>query len=115
MTDPAGMSDYNVPTDIMRNLMKNKEFKKRFVEILSKILKENLSNERILKYVDNIYNLLLPEMPRNQERWGQKMKDWNDAVDELKNFVNMRRSYLLTQTKNYFGLSNDEMKEYFGE
>ena len=43
------------------------------------------------------------------------MKDWNDAVDELKNFVNMRRSYLLTQTKNYFGLSNDEMKEYFGE
>lgn len=115
MTDPAGMSDYNVPTDIMRNLMKNKEFKKRFVEILSKILKENLSNERILKYVDNIYNLLLPEMPRNQERWGQTMKDWNDAVDELKNFVNMRRSYLLTQTKNYFGLSNDEMKEYFGE
>lgn len=115
MTDVGGMSDFKVPTDLMRNLMKNAEFKKRFVEILSDILKNKLSDERILEYIDDMYNLLLPEMPRNQERWGQTMNEWNEAVEELKNYVKNRRGYLLSQTKNYFGLSDEEMKVYFGE
>ena len=62
-----------------------------------------------------MHNLLLPEMPRNQERWGQTMNEWNEAVEELKNYVKNRRGYLLSQTKNYFGLSDEEMKVYFGE
>lgn len=115
MTDIEGMGEAKISTDIMRNLMVNKEFKQRFVEILSDILNNQLTDERILDYIDNIYNLILPEMPRNQKRWGQTMNEWNSAVNELKTFVENRRSYLLSQTKYYFGLSNLEMKEYFGE
>lgn len=115
MTDIEGMSEFKVPTTLMRNLFRNAEFENRFVEILSNILKNNLSDERILAKIDEIYKIIEPEMPRNQERWDQSMQTWYNSVNELKDFVAKRRKSLLSQTKAYFGLSSDEMQRYFGE
>lgn len=115
MTDVEGMSSFKVPTDLMRNLMKNSEFRKRFVEILSDMLNNVWTDEKILNRIDEIYNMIEPEMERNQKRWGQTISDWNNSIAELKNFVKYRKNILLNQTKAYFNLSNNEMKEYFGD
>ncbi len=115
MTDVEGMSDFKVPTDLMRNLMKNSEFRKRFVEILSDMLNNVWTDEKILNRIDEIYNIIEPEMERNQKRWGQTISDWNSSIAELKNFVKYRKNILLNQTKSYFNLSSSEMQEYFGD
>ena len=54
-------------------------------------------------------------MPRNQERWDLTMKNWEDSVNELRTYVQKREDYMLSQTKSFFGLSDSEMKEYFGD
>lgn len=125
MTDPNGMSEYRVPSDLMRNLLKNKEFKNSFLEMFSKILNNNLTDEKLNKKLDELYNIYLPEMPRNQERWKNtmdvwnkthlSMNVWNENIDRLKDFINDRRSILYSQIKSYFGLTDEKMKEYFGD
>lgn len=115
MTNPEGMSDFKVPTVFMTNMFKSKEFRSDFVERLSWNLKNIWNEKNILKQLDSIYKNLKPEMGRNQKRWGMTLKDWNDSVDVIRDFVKKREGYLLKQTKSFFKLSNADMNKYFGE
>lgn len=113
MNDPEGMGSLKVSSTITRNLFKNDEFRKRFVELLSEMLENTWTEEKILSRIDELYNEILPEMPRNFERWGGSMNNWNAEIEELRKFARNRKDYLLVQTKSYFNLSNSQMKEYF--
>lgn len=115
MTNPEGMSDFKVPTVFMTNMFKSKEFQSDFVERLSWNLKNIWNEKNILKQLDSIYKSLEPEMERNQKRWGMTLKDWNDSVDVIRDFVKKREGYLLKQTKSFFKLSSADMDKYFGE
>lgn len=115
MTNPEGMSDFKVPTTFMVNMFKSKEFKKDFVERLSWNLKNIWKEERVLERLNEIYNVLKPEMERNQKRWNMTMKDWEDSIEVVRNYIKKREGYLLRQTKNFFHLSQDDMNKYFGE
>ena len=112
---PEGMSRLKVSTLLMRSLIVNDEFKKTFVERLSYQLENVWNEDRVLEYIDNIYNTLKPEMERNQKRWGMTYKSWEDNVEKLRNYTRLRRDYITGQAKSFFNLSNSEMKEYFGE
>ena len=41
--------------------------------------------------------------------------DFHLLIDKLKEYIDKREDYLLSQTKTQFGLSNAQMKEYFGD
>ena len=114
--DPNGMEEgFNLDTSFLRNMMKNEEFKKTFLERLSYNLKNTWKKENVLNKIDELYNNLLPEMERNKKRWGSSLSDWNESISNLKNYVNKREQYLLSSTKTQFNLSSAQMKEYFGE
>ncbi len=116
MTDPDGVGNpvkYN--NTLIRALMKSKEFKERFVERLSYNLNNVWTKKRINDKMNILYNTILPEMPRNQERWGFTMNLWKEELDELKDYINDRNEYLLKQIKSYFSLSDSEMEKYFGD
>ena len=115
MTNPEGMTPrFHVNTDLLRNLMKNSEFKKTYLERLKYNLENTWKKENILNRLNEIYNKLYPEMERNQKRWGLTMKTWEDEVNYLKTYIEKRQSALLSQTKSYFRLSNSEYEKYFG-
>ncbi|MCI8545527.1 MAG: hypothetical protein HFH09_04805 [Bacilli bacterium] len=115
MTNPEGMSDFKVPTTFMINMFKSQEFRNDFVERLSWNLKNIWNKEHVLERLDEIYNKLKPEMERNQKRWGMTMKDWEDSIKIVREFIEKREGYLLRQTKNFFRLSNSDMDKYFGD
>lgn len=113
MTDPNGMGSMYVRSVIMRSMFQNNEFRRRFVEILSEMLKDVWTEEKIINKIDEYHDLLLPEMERNQKRWGQTLSEWESEVEKLRVFARNRESYLLSQTQAYFGLTDAEMKVYF--
>ena len=43
------------------------------------------------------------------------MNDWEESVDRLRNYANVREGYLLKHAKSFFGLSNEEYNKYFGD
>ena len=114
--DPNGMQiGFYSDTSFLRNIIKNKEFQKTFLERLNYNLRNTWKKENILKRINEIYNNLLPEMERNQKRWGLTINRWNESIENLKKYVNEREKYLLSTTKSQFNLSNSQMKEYFGD
>ncbi len=115
ITSATPMSRLQIETTLLRNLMKNDEFKKTFVERISYIMNNILTDEKLNKKLDEFYNYLKPEMEREQTRWGLTMKTWNESVDQLKEYISKRRKYMLAQAKDFFKLTNAQMKEYFGD
>ncbi|MDD6466879.1 MAG: CotH kinase family protein [Erysipelotrichaceae bacterium] len=113
-TDPSGMTFNHYPTTILRNLMKNAEFRSLFVERLSYNLKNTWNQKIVLQRIDEITSMLEPEIKRDRKRWNYTYQQWIDAVDELKYYCKKRDAYIKKQAKSYFHLSDAEYKKYFG-
>ena len=114
-TSATPMSRLQIPTTVLRNLMKNNEFKKRYVERLSYNLNNIWTYEKLSKKLEELYQIYKKEMPRNCERWNITMENWEDNVNRLRNYIKKRTPIMLNQTKSFFGLSESEMKKYFGD
>ena len=113
--DPNGMSDFKVSTLLLRNLMKNKSFKERYLERLSYQIKNVWNEEIVISKIDEIYNNIYSEMERNQKRWNLTMNDWINSVEELRNYARRRNKYMLSYAKSFFSLNDSEYRKYFGD
>ena len=113
MIDPNGMSEYHYDNTLLINLLKNKEFKQLFLERLSYNMNNVWTDSNVLNRFNELKNLIEPEMPRNQERWGYTMSTWYNELDKLENYIKERRSYMLNSVKWYFNLSSKEMEKFF--
>ncbi len=114
-TSTTPMSRLKVPTTLLRNLMKNEEFKTRYVERLSYNLNNIWTEEKLLNKIEELYEIYKKEMPRNCERWNISYDNWISNVERLKNYVKKRTPIMLKQTKSFFNLTDAQMQEYFGD
>lgn len=115
-TSPSGMGAWNFPTDLLRNMMKSEEFKKTFLERLSYNLKNTWTYSNVNKRTDEVINEFgKDEFKRNAERWGNSYSHWESSITAMKKFAKERPSYLVKYAKSYFGLSDSEVKKYFGD
>lgn len=110
-----GISSFKINTFLMRNLMRNAEFQKTYVERIAYNLKNTWSTENVIKKTDELYQLYLPEIKREVERWNFSLETWEQEVEKLRTYAKKRPGVMVRQAKSFFNLSNDEMKEYFGD
>ncbi len=113
MTNENGMGSMEIDPTIPLNLFKNREFRKRFVEKLSEMLKSTWSEEKVLSKINEYHDLIAGEMARNVARWGSSLGEWEEEVEALRAFTKRRKSYLLSQTQYFFDLSDSEMSVFY--
>ena len=116
ITNPSGISTLGGPinTDLVRLSLKNSKFRTLFLERLQYNLENTWKTENVLKRIDEIYEKFLPEMERNQKRWGLSLANWKNEVESLREFAKKRPSYIMQQARSFFGMSRDEYNKYFG-
>ena len=115
-TRPSGMGAWNFPTILLRNLMKNKEFKQTFLERLSYNLNNTWTYDNVNKKTNEIVNEIgKDEFKRNAERWNNSYNRWELSIEKMKLFAKKRNKYMVSQAKSYFNLSNSDVKKYFGD
>lgn len=115
-TSTSGMTFNGYSTFLLRNLMKNSEFRKTYLDRLSYNLKNTWSTKVVLNKIDNVIEEIgTNEMKRNMERWNFSYSKWQDNVKQLKNYVKNRNKYMISHAKSYFNLSSSEVKKYFGD
>jgi hypothetical protein len=87
----------NTPcTFLFTSLLKNTEFKNRFLQTFAAHMCSTFKSERIVAFVDKLQNQIRPEMPRHIERWQaiSSMQEWEKNVDELRRFARQRHNYV---------------------
>lgn len=99
--------------DILRSVFNSPLFRQRWLERMSVLMKNVWNADHVIETINNIHDAIYTEMPRNQERWGLTMEEWEENVEYLREFARKRENYFLRTTQNYFSLSNSEMKELF--
>ena len=116
-TRTQGVGYGNFSTALLRNLMKSSEFKETFLNRLSYNLKNTWSTENFSKKIDSVINeISKEEIERNLKRWNEmSYSRFESNVSKVKKFAKDRNAYIVTEAKSYFGLSNAEVKKYFGD
>lgn len=114
-TNISGMNPKGYPTTLLRNLLKNKEFEKRYLERLSYQLKNVWTKDNIMKKYNELLNEIKPEINRDFARWNKSKTEFENELSRFRTYVDKREDYLINQTKSFFNLTNAEMKEYFGD
>ena len=100
-------------TTVLKALMQNNSFRKRFKERVSYYIKNVWTEEHILTTYDYFYNSIKDEMIRNSSRWNTNYNNWENKINILKNNALERIKKVPEYTKNYFNIQEDEYNELF--
>jgi len=114
-TSPTKTKWYNPTwtTFLLRNLLKNKEFKDYFINQTSYLLHTNLSTDSVQRKINYFETMYKDEMVyhfNNRKRFQTyqgDMRKWQKEVDQLKYFALKRDNSLWSQLKKKFNLSSE--------
>lgn len=97
---------------VFKNLFNNEEFRKQFVIRYFDLLNTAFKTERVIEVIDEFANRIADEIPRHTARWGnqtggmlENFQDWQENVNNLKNFARERPHYVEGHLIDYFNLA----------
>ena len=112
--DSTGATFNGYSTAILRNLLKNSEFRTLYLERLSYQLKNIWNEERVLKQIDYLVGIYGPEVERHYKKYGFSITKWTNEIAALKSYAKNRKKYIISQAKTFFNMSSAEVERYFG-
>lgn len=99
---------------LLLGLLKNEEFKQRFIERFAFHIKVTFEPDRVVTRIDEIAGAIDSEIPRDKARWGGSYAGWANTVEARRDYARHRNNTAKQHLKEYFGLSEKRMKELFG-
>ena len=104
---------------LTRNIMKNAQFREKFLARCSELMATTLSNENVVARIDYYEDLLDPEVPRERQRWTSNYKTWKSKVQYLRDFILIgedgwdQMGNMINKLIDYIGLTDAEIDKYF--
>ena len=86
--NPGGQG--HVP--IINSLFENSEFEADYINRYADLSNSLFSCDFMIAHLDSLINIIEPEMPRQIERWGGNLAEWESNVQELRDFILTRCS-----------------------
>lgn len=97
------------PTIIIRTLIKNENFKQKFIDRAKQILENNYKPNLLLPLTNSLKAEFEPELAEHFERWGNwiNLQEWRDHVDKnIFEFVIERPCEIESQMMEFFGIES---------
>ncbi len=103
-------------TTITSNLIKNKHFRQRMMEIFSEQLKTTFKTERMLEILDELVAEIDSEMPYHYDRWEvSSYESWKKRVATLRSIVEEKRSIFIGHMKDALNMTSAEIEKYLSD
>jgi len=97
--DPCQVENLNVGdghTQLLRKLIQqNPAVRQMYVTRYADLLNTHLSCENVLQLYDEMIAVIAPEMPRQIARWGGNIQEWQNNVEDAREFLSTRCAYLM--------------------
>ena len=121
-SDGPGWPNPPWSTFLIRNLLKNQNFKEKFIEKFMTHLNITFKPDRVKNILNELASVIEPEIPRAYGRWEEvhlegdihnyytnytDVNDWYNEIEKMKNFANERPSKIIEQLKRKFNISSD--------
>lgn len=90
--DPEGLGDTggqgHVP--IWNSLLNNEEFFTDYINRWTELSNSYFSCEHLLYHLDSLISIIEPEMPAQIDRWGGTYNEWQNNVQDMRDFIEIR-------------------------
>jgi hypothetical protein len=97
--NPCQVENLNVGdghTQLLRKLIQqNPAVRQMYVTRYADLLNTHLSCENVLQLYDEMIAVIAPEMPRQIARWGGNIQEWQNNVEDAREFLSTRCAYLM--------------------
>jgi hypothetical protein len=99
--------------EIYIGLKENAAWRDMCVERYVEVVETYFNAPRATALFDQMVAVLRPEMQRQINRWGKpnSMNEWEEAVSQMRYFIEERPDYALENMRQYFGVSQERMNE----
>ncbi|MBP5667324.1 MAG: CotH kinase family protein [Salinivirgaceae bacterium] len=106
----SNSSDYaNAPwaTYLLRNLVKNADFKREFINRFADRLNYEFLPENVNALIDSLDENITPEISYHNKRWGHSDSYREDRLNAMRTFADERPYYLRNHIREQFSTGND--------
>lgn len=112
--NPEGMGSEDwIDTTLHVSLLKNDDFRQKFIQRYALYMNTYFSPERLLPMFNEMVAEIESEMPRNTERWPNSWGGWDLHVGFVRQILVERPEIERNNLKTFFNLSEEEMRELF--
>ena len=96
-------------------LFRNREFRAYFLERLAMQLRGVFAEENVLRRIDELCDEIRDEVPREKQRWGGSVQNWEQNVQNIRDFITApgRVKELIDDACFYLGVGPEEKEQYF--
>ena len=105
-------------TVIINALLENEGFKDQMIRRLVWHLNNTYAPERVIAHIDGMAAQIDHDIVYNYERWNGTYEGWQEHVQFLRDFVlsegSDRVATMVQSAQRAFGLSDEQMRSYFG-
>ena len=101
---------------LINAVLENAQGKDLFLKRYAELMKTVLNEDYIISKIDAVVAQILPEMEKDRKRWGVSLAAWEKEVEKLRAYVRdgARDQQVLADLKDYFDLTDAQMRNYFG-
>ena len=97
---------------VVIKLLKNPEYRDNFIRRIAYQVNTVWNEEVVVDRIDYFYDLLKDDMEKECRRWGTKVSTWEYYVETLRSFARKRNSYFIPDVQSFFGLTDQQMRDY---
>jgi hypothetical protein len=104
--DPTTLDSWSDPEGhmtILNRLMLNEGFRTDYINRWADLNNGFLNCSYTLPFLDSMVAVIRPEMPAQIARWGGSMTAWENQVEALRTFIQMRCDYIVDGMEDCFG------------
>jgi len=94
-------------TFLVRQLLENEEFERRFINRYSDYLNTRFRAERFQALADSLKGIIEPEIARHQERWDYSYESWQADMAVVEEFIQERPAAARGHLRLKFGFFED--------
>jgi len=92
--EEIGFSDFEGHVALTQSLLENEEFHSLYVNRYADMNNSFFTCDYMIDLLDEMIGRIEPEMPRQIERWGGSMTEWQNNVQDLRDFILTRCTVL---------------------
>jgi hypothetical protein len=105
-TIETGKPNAKWATVIFRTLLKNTEFRNKFITRYADLLNTNFKEDRVVNIIDEMKATIQPMINEHINRWTypSSIDKWSNNVEVLREFAQKRPSVVRRNLSNYYGI-----------